>query len=407
MVSIRLKLINRYDWSVKALLIGGFGVLIALAIRLEINYLATRRYFASINEGITALHQKRLSDAENDWLKALVQDPLRPEAYQLLSHLYIQTGQAERAIPLLTHLYTIAPHTPHVLCYLAEAYALTGQEKDWFETAKRAVQEEPDCPRAHALLGIAYGNQEDHAEAISELSRASALAPDDPKIATSLAQAQLDDADLDGAAKTIHSVITQHPSYAMAYYVLGWDYARRTPTPDNLQIAIQAFEKLRQLDPTHLDALEELGRLYLLAGQNQKAIHTLTEAWNQGDRTSECAYNLATAYRNLGMQDKATAMLQQYQRISNLMTRYNFLLKQATTRPKDVKIATALANIELELHNPEKASQLINAVLQRAPDNPLALKAAATIYANLGDRQKALFYQKRFYDLSTTGDTQK
>ncbi len=406
MVSIRLGHIKTHTPATRVLLVGGLLILLLAAIRLEAGYLANRRYFKTINNGITALHQQRLADAEHAWLQALIQNPLRPEAYQLLSHLYLQTGHPEQAIPLLSHLYALAPTTPHVLCYLAEAYALTGQEAKLLETARKAVKVEPDCPRAHALLGIAYGNQQDHKEAISELSRAAALAPNDVKIATSLAQAQLDDADLDGAANTIRGVITRNPNYPTAYYVLGWDYARRDPTPSNLQTAIQAFEKLQQLDPSRTDAREELGRLYLLSGNNQKAIAVLHKAWLQGDRSAECAYNLATAYRNIGDRLKASAMLQQYQRISSLTARYNTLLKRAVARPNDIATAIALAQAEVEIGNHEGAVKIMNSVLQTAPTNPIALKAAVEIYKSAGALATAHFYQERLHAL-TSGDSHK
>ena len=66
---------------------------------------------------------------------------------------------------------------------------------------------EPDCPRAHALLGIHFGEQQDNRGALAELSKAHALAPADGRIALSLAQAELDASDLAGAEAIARQVI--------------------------------------------------------------------------------------------------------------------------------------------------------------------------------------------------------
>lgn len=280
--------------------------------------MAKQAYLKPIDAGIRAVAQQRPLEAEKAWLQALVQDPSRPEAYQLLSHLYLRIGQADRAIPLLVHLYKISPNSSHTLCTLAEAYALTGQEEKWLHTAQQAVKVEPDCPRAHALLGIAYSNIYDHKAAISELSRAALLAPNDPKIVTSLAQAQLDAADLEGAAHTALNVIAHHPSYPTAYYVLGWDFSRRPPTPINVQTALQAFQKLLQLDPSHTDVLEEMGRLYLLTGSNQKARKYLESAWKKGDHSQEVAYNLAQPIAHWGTPNALQSYLLSFRNKPNM-----------------------------------------------------------------------------------------
>ncbi len=376
-----------------------FLPLLAAAVWLNVQNMRKRAVQQQVNAGMAALQQKQPLLALKEWKKALVTDPAQPEPYLLLASLYIHIGQPQQAIPLLKHLYQIAPTTHHVLCRLAEAYALTNQSSLMLKTAQQAVKVEPACPRAHTMLGIALGNVQDHTGAISELTRAAALAPGDPYIATTLAQAQLDTADLKGSEQTLQQVLAVQPNYATAWYVLGWAYARSTPTPQNVQAAIHAFQKLQALDSSRTDALAELGRLQMQQGNAAAAASLLQTAWNRGMQSQEVAFDLASAYRRTGKTAQAAAMDKQFQRISQFNTEYQSLQKQLITHPHNVSIALELAQLEIGAKDYAAAQPLMNVILQQDAENPTALQCAIRLYQAVGEKQIAQAYQQRLHNL--------
>ncbi|HZP81544.1 MAG TPA: tetratricopeptide repeat protein [Chthonomonadaceae bacterium] len=236
-------------------------VCVVAAVALNLRFLRDRPVQAHILQGVAMQQAGKLTEAEQEWRTALRLAPSRREPYQLLSALYMKTDRPEAALPLLERLRQLAPNADHTLCNLAEAYTRTGQGEKALETARQAVVIEPQCPRAHALLGILLGDRQEKSGAVTELTRAAALAPDDEKIVTSLAQAQLTAGDLDGAERTARAVVARWPRYPTAWYVLGSVFAARPATPENLREGIAAFTQVAELKPDWEEARTELQRL--------------------------------------------------------------------------------------------------------------------------------------------------
>ena len=365
------------------------------AVVLNLRYARSAPYREHLNKGIALAHEGKPREAEREWRAALRSDPSRIEPYQLLSRLYLDVGEVKEAIPLLERLQQISPKSPHLQCSLADAYVRADKFEKSLETARQAVILEPECAQAHAILGIFLGDRQDTKGALSELSRAVALAPKDDKIVISYAQAQLDASDLTGAERSARDVIARNPAYATAWYTLGRAYARRDPTPENLSEAIAAFTKAVELNSAFGDAWGEIGRLKVLAGDYKGAISSLEHIWKKGVRTKEAAFNLATAYRRTGDITKARALSAEFKRISDFSDRYEALQKRLSVEPNNLDAATQLAEMEIQSGNLDNARILVQGVLQRRPRDRRALKAAADMYSKLGDADLARAYKQR------------
>ncbi len=339
----------------------------------------------------------RLGEAASSWEEALRAAPSDPLAYELLSKIYLENGAPDRALPLLKRLIQLAPNTPEVYSQLAEAMALTSTGNA-MEAAKRAVAKEPGSAKAHVLLGIQLSNQQDHATAIAELTRATLLAPNDDKIATSLGQAQLNAADLAGAEKTARGVLKRTPSFTTAWFVLGWAFSRQTPTPENLKEGIAAFEKALELKPDQLEARAELGRLFLAAGQPQKAKEALETVW-MGIKTDNVAFQLSNVYKQLGDTQKAQEFQKEFNRLHTLTTQREALRKRFSTNPQDVETATELAKVELGLDNRDETAALLQGILQAKPDSTEALEMIVELFKRSGDSARGEEYQTRLTKL--------
>jgi tetratricopeptide (TPR) repeat protein len=378
-----------------AVLVGIAVVLGAVAVARISTFLKGQPARDHVRRGIVLAEAARLDEAEHEWRSAVRLDPGLKEPYQLLSKLYLDTGRPDLAVPLLEQLRKTAPDSPHTLCRLSEAYTRSERTRDGLAAARQAVVLEPHCARAHALLGIYLGDQGDRRGAITELSRAVALAPDDDTITISLAQAQLDTADFAAAETTAKRVVERNPSYALAHYTLGMAFARRTPTPENLRRAIAALSEATKRDPEFADAFRELGRLQLLAGDNRGAIVALERLWSRGARDQQTAFNLTTAYRKIGDGPRAGRFAAEYKRLTDFSARYDALRKRRAADPTNLDVALQLAEAEIASNKPEEALPLVNQVLRSRPSDAQALRLAGDLYDRLGQPQIAAALRQR------------
>ncbi len=202
-------------------------------------------------------------------------------------------------------------------------------------------------------------------------------------------------ADLEGVEKTVQPIISRNPKQARGYYLLGWSYSRRTPTPENLDKATAAFSTAYALNPEMTDIPAELGRLRILAGDYQGAVVQLTKAWNSGPHTDDVAFNLAKAYRSLGDKAKATQMSEEFRHLSDIKTRSSALQKRLATNPNDVEAALELAELEVNRQNWEEAGPLIQALLKIRPDDTRLLKSAIRFYQGIGDKEGLKYFSER------------
>ena len=82
----------------------------------------------------------------------------------------------------------------------------------------------------------------------------------------------------------------------------------------NSSLAMQDYEKALAMDPNHLHLLTKLGKLYMQAGQFEKAREVLVkaEAVDPDDRQTE--YALALVYSKLGNREEARVHMERFQK---------------------------------------------------------------------------------------------
>jgi Flp pilus assembly protein TadD len=374
--------------------VAGIVVLAIPAVLLNLRFFQQGGFRSQVRTGIGHFQARRYDQAILSWQEALRADPTDPEPYQLLANAYLQLGAPDQALPLLRRLTELAPRTPELYSQIAEAVALTG-DGDALGAAKQAVEKEPGSARAHALLGIQYGDRQDHVASVGELSKAHLLSPDDNKVEASLAQAQLNAADLDGAEKTSRNILARDRDYATAWFVLGWSYSRRTPTPENVREGIAAFAQTVRLRPKEAVAHAELGRLQLIAGDLPAATRSLEAAWRMGPQTDQVAFQLAEAYRRAGQTQKAQQMQATFARLHSAVTRRDALKKRLSVDPNDLDARLELGVLELDAGNLNEAGGYLQRVVQARPDDPQALAAAVRFFTQAGDAQRARAFQER------------
>lgn len=374
------------------------------AVAINLRFAGRSSVRAHVRAGIQLYEAGDIPKAVEEWRIALRQDPTYPDTYKLLGKALIDQGSPAEAVPLLQQLRRIDPRSEHLYCRLAEALALSEAGNPVYDSAKEAVAREPACPRAHALFGIANGNRQNHAVAVSELSRALLLDPSDNRVALSLAQAQINAADLEGTERTVRGILERDPNNAKAYLLLGSLNARRTPTPENVKVAMEAFSNAYRLDPELKSVVPEMGRLRLLAGDYRGAVEYLGKAWQAGPQTQDIAFNLAKAYRGMGDIARANQMSAAFKRLSEISTRSAALEKRLGVNPQDVASAIALAELQVETKDWEAVTPLIQTLLNVRPEDSRVLQAAARVAEGTGDTESAAVLRERLAQRKSRGN---
>src|SRR5690242_7171866 len=104
-------------------------------------------------QGMQRMQRGDAAGAQASFDTALRLNPDFVPAYLALVEMDQKAGNFAQAVERLETLRRAAPMTPHVLCREAELYLASGRFVRGIETARAALQSEPDCPLAHAQLG--------------------------------------------------------------------------------------------------------------------------------------------------------------------------------------------------------------------------------------------------------------
>jgi len=146
------------------------------------------------------------------------------------------------------------------------------------------------------------------------------------------------------------------PTYAQAYFGLGYLYARF----DMNDAAVRMYEMALRFDPEHIDAMNNLAMMYFHAGNYDDALDIIQKAVAKGDN-ADCEYNLGSIYLEKNQPDNA---LQSF-------------LKAVSMRPNDAAIFNNMALTYEKLGKKQEAMDSWNKVLQYS-DNADLLQQAKT-----------------------------
>ncbi|HXL72738.1 MAG TPA: tetratricopeptide repeat protein, partial [bacterium] len=146
------------------------------------------------------------------------------------------------------------------------------------------------------------------------------------------------------------------PTYAQAYFGLGYLYARF----DMKDAAVRMYEMALRFDPAHAEAMNNLAMMYFQAGNYDDALELLQRAVAMGD-SADFEYDLGSVYLEKNDLDNA---LQSF-------------LKAVGMRPNDASIFNNMAVTYEKLGKKQEAMDSWNKVLQYS-DNPDLLQQAKT-----------------------------
>jgi tetratricopeptide (TPR) repeat protein len=294
---------------------------------------------------------ERLAAATNKWndllattLETYKQEPAGPRKTQLGLHVArwygMELGHPEWAIPIYTQILTAEPDNLQALRALSDLYRKLGQWPQLAKILERCVSASrtaEDRRDAHLQLGEVH---EQHLNALGDASTQynAALAIDPSSVAALDALGRVYEAR--GAWDDLVAVIrrsiavTEDPSAALVQRVRVASILEDRVRDANAAIA--EYLAVVEADPTNLDGLRGLERLYLATGNSHELLRVL-----------------------------------------------ELQLDVATTERERIKILSRLAQmLEEEFVKPDLAIQRFEQVLEIDPANENALKGLERLYRN-------------------------
>lgn len=307
--------------------------------------------------------------ALGEWDTATQLEPAWVVPYLRLAEVLNQINERDLAVQMLVRAHQANPRAPHILCRLAEACVQVEEPAGARKYSQEAIDQEPNCPRAHAAFALA--RKTDLGLAAKHLQRAHDLSPKDPQILLTLARLYVHSGDVKEGQETLLQVLTITPPNAETHYLSGALLVPRARDSATFKEAEGHLREALRLEPERFDANAQLGILYLRQRQWAKALPYLQAARKQNPYSPGVIYQLATAYRQVS-DPRAAGEWEALRKLQAGTRRWTDLQKQLVLRPQDLELRAEAAVVSLAVGARAAAARLSGEVLQRDPDNKKA-----------------------------------
>ena len=191
------------------------------------------------------------------------------------------------------------------LVLLAVIQGARGEDTEALKSARRAVALAPEHFDAQFILGRASYGVGDSAAAVGAFRAALKLKPDDPRSLFFLATALESAGNTDAALATYRDLIRRQPQAAEGHLGLGVLLTKRGGA--DVEKGMEELRTAVRIDPDQYEAQVTLGRALLTQKLTAESVEHLKRAAELAPNNPEPHYQLALAYRRLGLNDQAVA----------------------------------------------------------------------------------------------------
>jgi tetratricopeptide (TPR) repeat protein len=213
-----------------------------------------------------------LDQAIAEFEKIVALQPKSVEDRMVLGQLYTVKHQPEKAEEQFKTAQAIEPESEDVVLNLSRLYAESGDLQHAVK-AIEAVPEDGRTPKMEFTLGALYDQLKQPKDAIAAYKRAEDLEPGDLQTMDSLAQALLNNEQLDEALKEYKDLADADPESDEAQVHIAEILRRQGKYED----ALAAAKKARKLNPNSLEAGYNEGLLLDILGRFDEAVQTYQE----------------------------------------------------------------------------------------------------------------------------------
>ena len=244
---------------------------------IDAHKLLGRIYLRQLGEGENGVSSSSppnnaLDQAITEFEKIVSLQPRSVEDRMVLGQLYTVKHQPDKAEAQFKEAQAIEPESEEVVLNLSRLYAESGDLQHAIK-AIQAVPEDGRSPKMEFTLGALFDQQKQPKDAIAAYKRADDLEPGDAQTIDALAQALLNNDQLDEALKEYQQLAEADPESAEAQSHIA-EIQRRQ---GKYEEALATVKKARKLDPNSLEAGFNEGLLLDILGRLDDAAHTYQE----------------------------------------------------------------------------------------------------------------------------------
>jgi tetratricopeptide (TPR) repeat protein len=368
---------------------------------------------AHLKRGAVYQAQGELGAALRDLRQSSDNDPSAPRPLELLGDVNVGLGRFDRAMERYERYVALDERNPRVLYKLGLTRYRAGRLSDALEPLQQATVLDPRMAEAHYVMGLVHREQGrttvarrdleqavklgpglfnarealaevyvaegNHGRAIEQLEVLAALEPAsaDRLVAVGLAQSRA--GRIEAAILTLGRAIDRFPDAPNGYAALGHIWLTTALTRGDRIALNKAVEALRQAAAkpgATSETLTELGRAWMLSGENSAAERVFRQALSRLPVPAEAYLHFATVTQRGGrIQDARDSLL-----------KYAALIGDA--RPM-VSVASQIADLSLRLGEPLVAVRWLNRAVDESGPNAALLARLAQAAIKAGDFERA------------------
>jgi tetratricopeptide (TPR) repeat protein len=354
------------------------------------------------------------------WKKALAMQPDDVVAHFNYGETLLHAGRLEEGVAQLQEAIKLNPHFAEAYNNLGVALNHQGHNAESEQELRRALQEKPDFAEAHNNLASTLLSENRVPEAEQEFRRALQLSPDLGDARVNLGRAYAAEKHYDDAAREFKEEIARNPQSANAYNALGEMMA----ATGDLSSAESSFRKALAIEPENALVEGNLGEALFASGDLDQAIPHLQQALALGHENRDLEIDLGVAMAKKGQMESAIPVFKKvlaedpdsvpakyYLGKALLLTGHGAeglaYWKQAlASDPDNLQVLNDTAWLlatsrDDALRNDTEALRLAqHAAELTAEKEPAILGTLATVYAELGQFEKAIDMAQRAEELA-------
>jgi len=326
------------------------------------------------------VNEKMLRNAIEQYQKITEADAADLDSWLILGRLQKVAQNSVESEAAFKKALEIDPENEDALTGLAMVYADLGDAKRASELLNKVAGKNPNL-RTLTSLAAAYEQMRDYALAAETLRRASDLAPENAEIKRAMGQNFLLADQLEDALKVYQELVSADPKDVQSHLRISQIYRQQ----HKLDLARQANQRAKDLDPGNLEALYNDVNLFEAEGKIAEAAKALKELL---DSTAKRSYSASERNNRALFLERLGVLYRQQEQTADAVNAFRELasLDESQTGPR---AAAQIIDTYRQARDLTKALQEADAAYKKYPKDRLVLITRASLLADSGKVDQA------------------
>jgi len=217
--------------------------------------------------GIVALQRGEYDEAISKIEECLKQEKSNASMYNNLGTAYEKTGDFKNAVKNFKTALELENNNVSVLSNLGSAYINLGEFQKALDTTEKAIEIAPNNISALINKGNALVKLNQFDEALAVLNKAQCIDPNNAHVMYNVGNAYFEKENYDDAAGVFKKLVELSP-HEPKYHLM---HAEALKHNGNIDVAKKIYKNIIEEYPDYLDAMVNLGVIYLNEGENERA----------------------------------------------------------------------------------------------------------------------------------------